>query len=78
MNAEAISTEILEIRRRLDSIEEERRQLPTDVFSEKADLIDEEHELRARLIRLQDASLSERETQQLPGVPGFPAVPPPV
>ncbi|MGH3651182.1 MAG: hypothetical protein ACRDU9_10795, partial [Acidimicrobiia bacterium] len=59
MNAEAISTEILDFRRRLDSIEEERRQLPRDAFSEKADLIDEEHELRARLVRLQDASLTE-------------------
>lgn len=70
MNVEAIANEILAIRARLDEIATERQQLPVDAFSRKADLNDEEHELRARLMRLQDATIKNRDTQELPGIPG--------
>lgn len=73
MTAEAVSTEILTIRDRLAEIKRERDLLPADAFSERADLKDEEHELRARLVKLQDDSLKDRDTQELHGVPGFPA-----
>lgn len=70
MNVDAIVNEIMGIRARLDEIESERQQLPTDAFSRKADLNDEEHELRALLMRLQDATVKARDTQEIPGVPG--------
>lgn len=73
MTAEAVSTEILTIRDRLAEIKRERDFLPADAFGERADLKDEEHELRARLVKLQDDSLKDRDTQELHGVPGFPA-----
>ncbi|HJQ78186.1 MAG TPA: hypothetical protein VJ948_13140 [Acidimicrobiia bacterium] len=72
MNAEAVSTEILTIRERLAEIKRDRDLLPADAFSERADLKDEEHELRARLVKLQDDSLKDRDTKELHGVPGFP------
>lgn len=55
MDAETISKEILVIRKRIAEIETERNGLAEDSFGEKADLRDEEHELKARLGNLRDA-----------------------
>jgi hypothetical protein len=77
MSTEEMTEEILEIRNRLNEIETLREQLSKDAFSERADLKDEEHDLRARLFRLQDASQSLRDTEELPGVLGFPPAKPP-
>lgn len=55
MNIESASKEIIKLRRRLTEIEEERAILAEDAFSERADLLDEEHELHARLAELQDS-----------------------
>ncbi len=55
MDAETASREIVKVRRRLAEIEEERASLPQDAFSERADLLDEEHHLHARLGELQDS-----------------------
>lgn len=54
MDTETASREIVKLRRRLAEIEEERAALPKDAFSERADLLDEEHHLHARLGELQD------------------------
>jgi predicted nucleic acid-binding Zn-ribbon protein len=70
MRTDHLSNEIRDIRERLNEIEEERHRLPEDSFDERADLKDEEHELRARLIRLQDAMLRPWDTAELPGIPG--------
>lgn len=65
MDAEAASREIVELRRRLAEIEEERGALPEDAFSERADLLDEEHHLRARLGELRDSfSHTDQEITQ--------------
>ena len=73
MNADAISNEMITTRDRLAEIKRQRDLLPADAFEARADLKDEEHLLRARLVELQDMSLKDRDTQELHGVPGFPA-----
>lgn len=66
MDAETASREIVKVRRRLAEIEEERAALPQDAFSERADLLDEEHHLHARLGELQDSfSHTDQITQEL-------------
>ena len=70
MRTDHLTNEIRSIRERLNEIEEERHRLPEDSFDERADLKNEEHELRARLIRLQDAKLRPWDTAELPGIPG--------
>lgn len=70
MRTDQISNEIRGIRERLSEIEEERESLTEDSSSERVELKDEEHELRARLIRLQDATLRDWDTAELPGIPG--------
>jgi hypothetical protein len=52
MDTTAITTEILEIRDRLGDIEEIRKTLREDDFARRAELLDEEHELEARLAEL--------------------------
>lgn len=74
MGAEAISNEILTIRDRLAEIKRERDMLPADAFSERADLIDEEHELQARLGELQGSWLADGDTKELDDVPGSPRI----
>lgn len=64
------SQEIQNIRDRLRQIEEERGQLPEEASDERIGLKQEEHELRARLIRSQDAALKPWDTAELPGIPG--------
>ncbi len=65
MDTETASREIVKLRRRLAEIEEERAALPKDAFSERADLLDEEHHLHARLGELQDTfSHTDREITQ--------------
>jgi hypothetical protein len=62
--------QIQAVRARLREIEEKRAQLPDDASSEDVDLKKEEQELRARLIRLQDATIKNWDTAELPGIPG--------
>lgn len=59
-------------RARLDEIQDELRQLDED-DRQRAALRNEETELRARLVRLQDSALKDHDTQEIPGVPGAPA-----
>lgn len=80
MSTETVTDEIIEIRSRLAAIDEERAVLPEDAYTQKLDLLDEEHQLHARLGKLRD-SLSvggEETTLELPRVeraPSKPAVP---
>lgn len=69
MNLASTTKQILEIRTRLEEIEAERRDLPVDAFAERADLMDEEHELTARLAELRSsvAAVADDEvTEELP------------
>lgn len=70
MKNDPLASEIRSVRERLREIEEERDRLPEDAFDERAGLKGEEHQLRARLIRLQDATLRDWDTAELPGIPG--------
>jgi hypothetical protein len=65
-----LSNEIRGVRERLNEIEEERNRLPEDASGEQARVRGEEHQLRARLIRLQDKTLKDWDTVELPGIPG--------
>lgn len=82
MDAESISKEILGIRKRIAEIETERNGLAEDAFGEKADLLDEEYDLKARLANLRDAlaaggkameKLSSRD-EAMRDTPGIPPV----
>lgn len=70
MKNDPLASEIRSVRDRLREIEEERDRLPEDAFDERDVLKSEEHQLRARLIRLQDATLRDWDTAELPGIPG--------
>lgn len=70
MKNDPLVGEIRSVRGRLREIEEERDRLPEDASEERAALKNEEHQLRARLIRLQDATLRDWDTAELPGIPG--------
>jgi predicted nucleic acid-binding Zn-ribbon protein len=69
VRTDPLDDEIRDVRERLSEIEEERGRLPEDSVTERDDLKKEEHELRARLIRLQDARLRPWDTAELPGIP---------
>jgi CBS domain containing-hemolysin-like protein len=71
MRTDDVYQEIRRVRERLSEIEAERDRLGDDASSEKGDLDHEEHELRARLIRLQDATVKEWDTVELPGVRAY-------
>jgi hypothetical protein len=71
MRTDLAYQEIRRVRERLNEIEAERKRLGDDASSEKAGLDREEHELRARLIRLQDATVKEWDTVELPGVSSY-------
>jgi CBS domain containing-hemolysin-like protein len=71
MRTELVYQEIRRVRERLSEIEAERERLGDDASSENAELDHEEHELRARLIRLQDATVKEWDTVELPGVSAY-------
>jgi CBS domain containing-hemolysin-like protein len=71
MRTDDVYEEIRRVRERLSEIEAERDRLGDDTSSEKGDLDHEEHELRARLIRLQDATVKEWDTVELPGVRAY-------
>jgi hypothetical protein len=64
MTTETLADQIQRVRQRLADIEEERTAAAPDDFSRKADLIDEERTLEARLAELRD-----RATQELGGTP---------
>lgn len=55
MNTETASKQIVKLRKRLKEIDKEREALPEDAFGERADLVDEEHEIHARIGELQDS-----------------------
>jgi uncharacterized protein YigA (DUF484 family) len=71
MRTELVYQEMRRVRERLNEIEAERERLGDDAANEQADLDHEEHELRARLIRLQDATVKEWDTVELPGVSAY-------
>lgn len=54
MDTTAVADEILKIRERLAEIADIRRQLPAEAFAERTELLDEEHQLDARLAELKD------------------------
>lgn len=54
MDTTAITTAIQEIRERLAEIKEIRETIPADAFARRAELLDEEHQLEARLGELRD------------------------
>lgn len=54
MDTRVIADEIMRIRERLVEIAEIRKQLPAEAFAERTELLDEEHELDARLADLKD------------------------
>lgn len=64
MTTETLADQIQRVRQRLADIEDERANVAPDDFSRKADLIDEERTLEARLAELRD-----RATQELGGAP---------
>ena len=64
------SNELFTTRMRLREIEEELRRLGPEEVDERNRLRQEQSELRARLVKLQDTSLKDHDTQEIPGVPG--------
>jgi predicted nuclease with TOPRIM domain len=56
---ESLASKIEAIRTRLVEIEDERSNLADDAFAAKTDLLDEEHELQARLAELKDRAAAE-------------------
>lgn len=67
MDATAISEEIKNTRDQLADLQERRERLPDDAFEERAELMDEEHSLEARLGELRElagkagAGMAERK-----------------
>jgi hypothetical protein len=59
MTTETLADQILKVRQRLAEIEDERADVAPDDFSRKADLIDEERTLEARLAVLRDSAAQE-------------------
>lgn len=70
MTTETLADQIQNVRQRLSDIEDERANVAPDDFSRKADLIDEERTLEARLAELRD-----RAAQEMGGTPGSTAGP---
>lgn len=54
LDTDTTAKDILRARNRLKQIEEERERLPDDAFAARADLLDEEHELRAHIAELRN------------------------
>lgn len=71
MTTETLADQIQRVRQRLADIEDERAAVAPDDFSRKADLIDEERTLKARLAELRD-----RAAQELGGSAGGVGSPP--
>lgn len=59
MTTETLADQIQRVRSRLSDIEDERANIASDDFSRKADLIDEERTLEARLAELRDQAAQE-------------------
>lgn len=59
MTTETLADQIQRVRQRLADIEDERASVAPDDFSRKADLIDEERTLEARLAELRDLAAQE-------------------
>lgn len=59
MTTETLADQIQRVRQRLADIEDERAAVAPDDFSRKADLIDEENTLKARLAELRDRAAQE-------------------
>ncbi|MEX0796411.1 MAG: hypothetical protein WD274_06935 [Acidimicrobiia bacterium] len=70
MTTETLADQIQKVRQRLSGIEDERANVAPDDFNQKADLIDEERTLEARLAELRD-----RAAQEMAGAPGSVAGP---
>ena len=61
MDTQSLAEEVLRIRRRLNEIQRERKRLPAEAFAQRTDLLDEEHQLRARLADIEEESGLQRE-----------------
>jgi hypothetical protein len=72
MKPHDVSAGLRSTRERLNEVQEELRELDHDDLR-RPGLRNEETELRARLVRLQDSALKDHDTQEIPGVPGAPA-----
>jgi hypothetical protein len=59
MDTETIATQIEDIRNRLAEIQDERTAIPEDAFAARSALLDEEHELAARLAKLRDLAAEQ-------------------
>jgi hypothetical protein len=82
MDATAISEEITTTRKQLANIDERRNELPDDAFEERAELMDEEHRLEARLGELRaladeaGAGLAQRKASDQTDLTHTPSLPP--
>lgn len=59
MTTETLADQIQKVRQRLSDIEDQRANIAPDDFSRKADLMDEERTLEARLAELRDRASQE-------------------
>lgn len=81
MDANAISEEIKRTRKLLADIAESRDQLPDDAFNERAELMNEEHRLQARLGELRElaseagAGMAERKASAQTDLTHTPSLP---
>ena len=81
MDANAISEEIKRTRKLLADIAKSRDQLPDDAFNERAELMNEEHRLQARLGELRDlaseagAGMAERKASAQTDLTHTPSLP---
>ncbi len=64
MTTETLADQIQRVRERLLEIEDERANIATDDFSRKADLVDEERMLSARLAELREQASQEMTVAQ--------------
>ncbi len=82
MDAAAIAEEITKTRKQLADIDEKRQKLPDDAFEERAQLMDDEHKLEARLGELRalakeaDAGLAEQRASDQTDLTHTPSLPP--
>lgn len=82
MDATEIANEIQRLRGRLDKMDELRGSLAEDAFAERAELLDEEHRIQARLGELRElaskagAGMAERKAAAQTDLTRTPGMPP--
>lgn len=81
MDNDTLAAKIQDLRARLAEIADERQALPSDDFAKRAELLDEEHTLQAKLGELQDeaaeegAGLAQREAGEASDYERVPDIP---